>query len=120
MASEACDDPESLTISQVKDLMKLSLLAIRQAKRAMGDANLHAVIGASNWILLSQKLKTSRFKTAASLHALCQQLLAAIHNPDAMVVGDGKRGNQKKRKAEDAKETGMAREHQKNIKKIKY
>lgn len=118
IVSEACDDPESLTSTQMKELMKLSLLAIRQTKRATsGSSDLHVAFAASDWTLLLQNLKVSRFKTATSLHVMCQQLLAAVRsNTEGVVVEDTKGGNQKKRKAGDAKNTNAKRPRRKGAK----
>lgn len=106
----------------MKELIKLSILAIRQTKRATNDcSDLRIAFAASDWALLLQKLKMSRFKTATSLHALCQQLLAAMESSTGGVVveQDKKRGNQKKRKAEDAKETDVKRARRKEAKKTR-
>lgn len=100
--------------------MKLHLLAIRQTKRTTDNSSdLQAAVGASGWISLLQRLKTSRFKTATSLHTLGQQLLVAVgSNTEALDSDeDMKRDKQNKRKAEDTKETDAKRTHRKKAKR---
>lgn len=101
--------------------MKLSLLAIRQTKRVTDNSSdLQTAVSASQWNLLLQDFKTSRFKSATSLHALCQQLLTAIGSKtEAIVSGDDQNNNQKKRKAVDTKEINVKQGHRKKVKRIK-
>jgi hypothetical protein len=102
--------------------MKLSLLAIRQTRRAThNSSDLQTAVSATSWTLLLRDLKTSRFKTATSLHILCQQLLTAIgFKAEAIVSGEDtvRDNNQKKRKAVDAKETDVKRAHRKKAKRV--
>ena len=121
--SGACDDPDSLSAAQVKDLLKLSLLAVRQTRRVTDDPNdLRAIWDAASLTSLSTKLASSRFKSTSSLHGLCKQLHAAIgSNLEALGTHSGERartGDQKKRKAEDTKdETEVKKARRKKTKK---
>lgn len=103
--------------------MKLSLLAIRQTKRVTdSSSDLQTAVGASQWNLLLQDFKTSRFKSATSLHALCQQLLTAIGSKTEAIVSEEdqmQNNNQKKRKAVDTKEINVKQGHRKKVKRIK-
>jgi len=121
--TDACDDADSLSASQVKDLLKLSLLGVRQTKRVTTDpTDLQAIWDVPGLISLSEKLGSSRFKTATSLQALCKQLQAVIGgNPDAVKgVEQGKPSNQKKRKAEEMKDEGSVKKaRRKKTKKSK-
>jgi len=112
--SDACDEPDSLSAPQVKELLKLSLLAVRQTKRVTDDpADLQAVWDAHSLVALSTKLESSRFKSAASLQGLCKQLHAVIGGGE-----QAKSGNQKKRKAEDTRDdTDVKKARRKKIKK---
>lgn len=119
--SDACDDAESLTAPQIKDLLKFCLLAVRQTKRFVKDANdLPLIWDAPELTKLTSKLNGSRFKTTTSLSGLCKQLHGVIgSNPDS---ANGEEvtevGNQKKRKAEETKEDGTVKKaRRKKIKK---
>lgn len=116
--SEACDNAESLTVSQVKELLKICLLAVRQTKRYVEDGNdLKAIWDIPALEDLSSKLGSSRFGTATSLQNLCKQLHSVLGS-NADDVPSAKDGNQKKRKAEETKED-VKKERRKKSKKQK-
>jgi len=117
---EACDKDDSLNASQVKELLKLLLLAIRSTKKILGDASTPQKIwDPSSIASLSQKLKASRLQASTSLHGLVTQILAVLQWKDKDgVAKDDTVKDSKKRKADD---TGDKRdgEHKKARKKEK-
>ncbi|KAF8580676.1 hypothetical protein K439DRAFT_1393490 [Ramaria rubella] len=120
--SSACDDAESLNTLQVKELLKLSILAVRQTKRVADIGDLAAVWGSEDWVLLLKKVEASRFKTATSLHSLFRQLLATLGSSKALMDGgrdQAQDSNQKKRKAENTKDLDVKQARQKKSKKAK-
>ena len=127
--SESCDKQDSLTAAQVKELLKLCLLAARHTRRMTpGDVDrqqsIWNVLEVSN---LLEKLRTSRFKNTTSLHTLCQQIFGIIGAAEAKKAGENvnkgeskKTHSQKKRKAEQEEESKdeVKKPKKKKVKKL--
>lgn len=75
--STACDEAATLNATQMKDLFKLALLAIRQTRRIVPQSsNVSAIWEPSTWDKLRQQLAgAEHFKTSTTLHAMCQQTI---------------------------------------------
>lgn len=78
--SQACEASDaSLTAAQVKEILKLALLAVRQSRKACGDQGLTAVWNAAPWNNLSTKFAaTSRFKSSTGLQSSCKEVARLI------------------------------------------
>jgi len=119
--SEACDNEESLTAAQVKELLKLCLLAARHTRRIAPDVDRQQTIwNVSDLSEMLKKVRTSRFKNSTSLHNLCQQLFGIIGAKAEAVGEPPKTMNEKKRKAEqdESKDEGK-KARRKKVKKRK-
>ncbi|THG98713.1 hypothetical protein EW026_g3515 [Hermanssonia centrifuga] len=70
----ACSE-ESLTATQVKELLKLALSAIRQTKRVASQEQLRTIWEPSSWETLSSTLASAdRFKSSTALQTMCKQI----------------------------------------------
>ncbi|KJA27489.1 hypothetical protein HYPSUDRAFT_35394 [Hypholoma sublateritium FD-334 SS-4] len=74
VADKSCTDEGGLTAPQMKDLLKLALLAVRQTKRIF-PASTQSIWRSQAWLTFSKTLKTSRFKASTGLHKMCEQLI---------------------------------------------
>ncbi|KZT74012.1 hypothetical protein DAEQUDRAFT_661194 [Daedalea quercina L-15889] len=74
--SQACEASDaSLTAAQVKELLKLALLAVRQTRHMCGDQALPTIWEPSLWNDLSSKLAaSSRFKSSTGLRLSCKEI----------------------------------------------
>jgi DNA polymerase phi len=87
-ACGACNETISLNAHQMKDLLKVGMLAIRQTKRAItSPEKLSLIWKPAVWEELSLKLAASkRFKTSPSLHAMCKQMARISQSPSPTVT----------------------------------
>lgn len=79
--SSACDDDSaSLTHAQVKDLLKLGLMAVRQTKKVTPTPEeLSSIWEPSLWEALASKLATStRLKSSTGLQTMSKQIAHII------------------------------------------
>lgn len=78
-ATQACSDELVATAAQIKDVLRLGLLAIRQTQRVMTSPDsLQDLWKPSVWETLHNKFASSeRFKASAALQTLSQQLAQA-------------------------------------------
>ena len=78
--SQACDASDgSLTAAQLKDILKLAILAIRQSRKICGDQESAAVWDASLWNGLSTKFaSSSRLKSSTGLQSSCKEIVRLI------------------------------------------
>jgi DNA polymerase phi len=76
----ACDEAATLNTAQMKDLLKLAVLAVRQTRRVVPQSENISMIWEPNaWDKLRTKLRsTERFKSSTALHALCEQTIQTI------------------------------------------
>ncbi|KAF8522098.1 DNA polymerase phi-domain-containing protein [Hysterangium stoloniferum] len=124
--SEACDNKESLTAAQVKELLKLCLLAARHTRRITPDVSRQQTIwNVSDLSELLKKVRTSRFKNSTSLHSVCQQIFGIIGAEAEGEEADAggrptQAGNEKKRKAEhEESKDEVKKARRKKVKKWK-
>ena len=82
--SKACDET-TLTAAQLKDILKLALLAVRQSKRCLSKPDdLSKIWMPATWIVLTSKLAgNDRFKASTSLQAMCRQIAQLVQAPAA-------------------------------------
>ncbi|CAA7265434.1 unnamed protein product [Cyclocybe aegerita] len=73
LAEDSCGEKDNLSTPQMKELLKLALLAVRQTKRISPATQ--TIWEPNAWKLLQSKLrKSSRFKASTSLHNMCEQI----------------------------------------------
>jgi len=74
--TKACDEKLILTTSQMKDLFKLGLAAVRQTQRiATSRDTLQMIWRPGTWNALHKKvLSSERFKASTGLQTMCQQM----------------------------------------------
>lgn len=93
-ATQACSDERVVaTAAQIKDVLKLGLLAIRQTQRVTSSSDsLEEIWKPSVWETLHRKFaSTERFKASTALQTLCQQLAKASRGaPSAKSKGSKK------------------------------
>lgn len=83
VADKSCTDEGALTAPQMKDLLKLTLLAVRQTKR-ISPTSTRSIWRSQAWLAFSKNLKTSRFKASTGLHKMCEQMIRTAEvNEDA-------------------------------------
>lgn len=73
VAGESCNEEGGLTASQMKDLFKLALLAVRQTKR-ISPTSTQLIWRSQSWVSLNRNLKNSRFKASTGLQKMCEQI----------------------------------------------
>lgn len=105
-ATKACDDKVILTSAQMKDLFKLTLVAIKQTQR-VGDtpATTQEVWQSESWKTLRGQLQASaRFKNSSALQKMCariESMTSATPKPPKKHKKDGLVPVAAKRKAEE-------------------
>jgi DNA polymerase phi len=81
--SSACKGTLTLTTSQVKDLLKLSLLAVRQTRRSISQNDCSFIWQLGPWNTLCENLASAKcFKGSTVLQSLCQQIIQAMEDHD--------------------------------------
>ncbi|KAG6831186.1 hypothetical protein H0H92_012326 [Tricholoma furcatifolium] len=74
-ATDACAEKNSLNAAQLKELLKLALVAVRQTQRTIG-ASSSEIWQPSSWHSLTGRLNSSeRFKKSSGLSKMCEQLV---------------------------------------------
>lgn len=108
MIAGACDETSSLTHAQVKELLKLGLMAIRQTKKAVTTPEeLSSLWEPSLWEALSKKIASSdRFKTSPGLQTLSKQMAQTASSGNGFK--NQKAGGPSKRKLDVIEETEAA------------
>ena len=75
LANGAVDDEGNLNAGQLKDLLKVVLLCVRQVQKATQLSGKPDVWDPSAWSMLHTKLSSSdRFKSSSALLAMCRQV----------------------------------------------
>ncbi|EGO20980.1 hypothetical protein SERLADRAFT_452123 [Serpula lacrymans var. lacrymans S7.9] len=125
LISSACDERAALTAAQIKELLKLGLLAIRQTTKALSKpSDIETIWDPSSWKNVLERLSSSsRFKSSTALLKMCEQIAksAKIASPEKINGTNGKEGSSK-RKAGDVSEGeggGSKKAKQKRAKKSK-
>jgi DNA polymerase phi len=74
--TKACEEKLALTTSQMKDLLKLGLTALRQTQRiASSRDTLQTIWRPDTWDALRKKvLASERFKTSTAVQNMCLQM----------------------------------------------
>lgn len=116
VVSSACDEASSLTHAQVKELLKLGLMSIRQTKKVTPTSEeLLSLWDQSLWGALASKLAASdRFKASTGLQAMAKQMVQIAANGDK----DRKTSTKRKLDAVD-KDTAEATDSPANAKRKK-
>ncbi|OBZ75369.1 DNA polymerase V, partial [Grifola frondosa] len=85
VVSKECDSEPTLIPAQVKEVLKLGLVAVRQTKRVSSAGKEVATIWEpSSWETLATKLAGSeRFKTSTGLQAMCKQIMNMVREAPA-------------------------------------
>ncbi|KAH0584348.1 hypothetical protein H2248_009888 [Termitomyces sp. 'cryptogamus'] len=117
VVTDACTDKVSLSAAQLKEVLKLALVAARQTQRL--DPVSHAEIWQlDSWRSLAGRLSSSeRFKKSAGLPKMCEQIVR-ITKPVPSVKTDAP-APKTKRKAEESLETEDASNVSKKLKRKK-
>jgi len=75
--NSACDDQASLAAPQIKDLLKLSMLGVRQASKV--DISNQTAWDSGSWRTLHERLVASkRFGSSTAVLKLCSQVESAL------------------------------------------
>ncbi|TFK72185.1 hypothetical protein BDN72DRAFT_792794 [Pluteus cervinus] len=77
--NDACDEKQSFTSAQLKDLLKIALSAVRQTQRVGAKHSISTKTwDATLWTSSKAKLaQSSRFKESTGLHKMCEQVVRA-------------------------------------------
>ena len=80
MGKACTDESTTLQPAHVKDILKLSLVAVRQTKRVAENATeLSTIWQPSSWKELSNALASSdRFQASVGLQAMCKQIVQLL------------------------------------------
>jgi len=78
VTSGACEEGSSLTSSQMKDLLKLGIIAIRHTQR-INSSSCQQIWQPDPWRILCERLEASRFKSSPALRKMCEQLVGLAH-----------------------------------------
>lgn len=74
IAEDACNESGNLTTAQMKEVLKLVLLGVRQTARIVPEAT-NSLWKSDTWRSLIEKLQTSpRFKSSPVLKKLCERI----------------------------------------------
>lgn len=110
--SKACDgDATTLQPAHVKEILKVTLVAVRQTRRVTQDTKeLSSAWQPFTWSELQKTLaKSDRFKEAVGLQAMCKQITELLQDDKSSSktsAGKSKEKARTKRKAEDTEEGG--------------
>jgi DNA polymerase phi len=96
--SSACEEERGLTSSQMKDLFKLGIIAIRHTQRTNRTA-CQQIWQPDAWCILSGQLEASRFKSSPALQKMCVQLIGLAQTTGSSKPSTGRGPSSTKRKA---------------------
>ena len=94
MAKDSCSKKINSTASQMKELFKLGIIAIRQTNQ-ISPESVESIWQPQSWTSLQDDLVSSRFKSSPALHKMCEQIVHMLQKPDAVMKGPAK-GKQKR------------------------
>ena len=94
VAKDSCSKNNNFTASQMKELFKLGIMAIRQTNQ-ISPQNVESIWQPQSWTSLQEELVTSHFKNSPALHKMCEQIVRMLQKPDA-VMKDPAKGKQKR------------------------
>lgn len=97
VVGEACDETIAITAPQLKNLLKVGLLAVRQTQHTPSIQDPTSIWDSASWSSAASKLSASaRYKTSPALERMCKQIadIAAAkdrkkHPPKAKQAGSG-------------------------------
>lgn len=77
LVGKGCDESVALNTAQTKDLLKLTLAALRQTKKVLASSGaLASVWKPKPWDVLHKKLAScERYKASTALQSMCQQIV---------------------------------------------
>jgi DNA polymerase phi len=115
LACAACDGTASLNAQQMRDLLKLAMMAIHQTKKLAEPEKIPLIWQPVIWDELCEKLLASkRFKNASPLKTTCKRLAQLSQSAAATKAGSSDKLSTK-RKAEEVD----GREKPKEVKRKK-
>jgi DNA polymerase phi len=94
MAKDSCSKKTNFTASQMKELFKLGIMAIRQTKQ-ISPETVESIWQPQSWTSLQEDLASSRFKNSPGLHKMCEQIVRMLQKPGAAMKGPAN-GKQKR------------------------
>jgi DNA polymerase phi len=94
VAKDSCSKNNNFTASQMKELFKLGIMAIRQTNQ-ISPENVESIWQPQSWTSLQEDLVSSRFKNSPALHKMCEQIVRMLQKPDT-VMKDSANGKQKR------------------------
>ena len=114
MAKDSCSQKINFTASQMKELLKLGIMAIRQTNQ-ISPKTVESIWQPQSWTTLQEDLISSRFKNSLALHKMCEQIVRTLQKPDAAMKGpvNGKQ----KRGIEEISGEALTEEPKKNKRK---
>ncbi|KAF5386843.1 hypothetical protein D9615_001886 [Tricholomella constricta] len=107
VATDACDEKNTLTAAQLKEVFKLALVATRQTQR-VDRASASKVWQPDSWHSLAGRLGASnRFKNSPGLKKMCEQIVRLLKSADTSKLPTKADASPvaTKRKADDIVET---------------
>jgi DNA polymerase phi len=116
VAKDSCSQKINFAASQMKELFKLGLMAIRQTTQ-ISPETVGSVWQPQSWTSLQEDLVSSRFKNSPALHKMCEQIVRMLQKPDAIMKGPAN-GNQK-RGIDEISGEALTEEPKKNKRKKK-
>jgi DNA polymerase phi len=94
LAKDSCSKKINFTASQMKELFKLGIMAIRQTNQ-ISPETVGSIWQSPSWTSLQAELVSSRFKNSPALHKICEQIVRMLQKPDA-AMKDQANGKQKR------------------------
>lgn len=100
LAASACDEKVTLSAPQLKEVLKLGLVAARQTQR-VSPSSIGEIWQVDAWRALSKRLGTCHFKASPQLRTMCDQIARAVETAGGSIPVE-KTGKTAKRKAPDS------------------
>ncbi|KAJ3512520.1 hypothetical protein NLJ89_g3472 [Agrocybe chaxingu] len=102
LAEDSCGEKDNLSTQQLKELLKLALLAVRQTKRI--SPTTQSIWEPKAWKSLQLKLRNcSRFKASTGLHKMCEQTAHMAEGSEKDASKKQSQAPTAKRKADEIK-----------------
>jgi DNA polymerase phi len=100
VATNACDEKVTLSAPQLKEVLKLGLVAVRQTQR-ISPKSIGEIWQTDSWIVLSKRLRSCHFKASPQLITMCEQIALIVGSADGSIPTE-KTKKTAKRKAPDS------------------
>jgi DNA polymerase phi len=114
MAKDSCSKKINFTASQMKELFKLAIMAIRQTNQ-ISPESVGSIWQPQSWTSLQEDLVSSRFKNSPALHKMCEQIVRMLQKPDASMKGPA--NGKQKRGIDEISGEALTEEPKKNKRK---